>query len=91
LTESRRYALDQSHPEKMHLASERFPMNEQNLIPVSDEQAKFGREVVAAGRQIGGWIGDTLGDLPKDLVGWLVGTRVKAQREEESDRLLGRR
>jgi hypothetical protein len=51
-----------------------------SLVPISDEQAKLGREVVGAVRDGGGWVADTLGDLPKDLLGLLFGDKLKAQR-----------
>jgi hypothetical protein len=45
-------------------------MGDNNLIPISDEQAKLVR---AASE----YLADILGDLPKDLLGLLVGDRVK--------------
>jgi hypothetical protein len=53
-----------------------------SLIPISDEQAKLGQEIVGAGRDIGGYLAGILGDLPKDLVGLLIGNRVKVRRAE---------
>ena len=52
-------------------------MGENNLIPISDEQAKLVR---AASE----YLADILGDLPKDLLGLLVGDRVKAKRLERA-------
>ncbi len=52
------------------------------IIPISDEQAKLARELVTVGRDTGGYLADILGDLPKDLVGLLVGDRVKLLRAE---------
>ena len=57
-------------------------MSDGNLIPISDEQAKFGHELVQAARDAGGYFAGLLGDLPKDLVGLLIGDRVKARRIE---------
>lgn len=51
-------------------------------MPVTDEQAKLGQEIVKAGRDAGRYLADILGDLPKDLVGLLVGDRIKALRAE---------
>jgi Abortive infection alpha len=51
-----------------------------NLIPISDEQAKLGQEIVGAARDAGGYFTDLLGDLPKDLVSLLIGDRVKVRR-----------
>jgi Abortive infection alpha len=52
-------------------------MGDNNLIPISDEQAKLVR---AAGR----YLADIFGDLPKDLLGLLFGDRVKAKRLERA-------
>jgi hypothetical protein len=46
-------------------------MSADNLIPISDEQAKLVHEFL-----------DIFGDLPKDLVGLLAGDRVKVARAE---------
>jgi hypothetical protein len=53
-----------------------------SLIPISDEQAKLGQEIVRAGRDVGGWLADILDDLPKELLGLLVGDKVKVKRRE---------
>jgi hypothetical protein len=59
-------------------------MSDNSLIPMSDEQAKLGQEIAGAGRDFGQYLGDVLGDLPKDLVGLLVGDKVKAWRAKRS-------
>jgi Abortive infection alpha len=53
-----------------------------SLIPISDEQAKLGQELVKAVRDGSSYFTDILGDLPKDLIGLLIGDRVKAKRIE---------
>jgi hypothetical protein len=53
-----------------------------SLIPISDDQAKLGREIVGAGRDAGGYLADILGDLPKDLLALLIGDKVKIRRVE---------
>ena len=53
-----------------------------SFIPISDEQAKLGQELVKAVRDASGYFTDILGDLPKDLIGYLFGDRVKAKRIE---------
>jgi hypothetical protein len=58
-------------------------MADDSLIPLSDEQAKLGQELVKAVRAASGYFTDILGDLPKDLLGLLVGDRVKAKRIEK--------
>jgi hypothetical protein len=58
-------------------------MGDDSLIPISDEQAKLGQELVKAVRDGSGYFTDILGDLPKDLIGLLIGDRVKAKRIEK--------
>ena len=57
-------------------------MGDDSLIPISDEQAKLGQELVKAVRDTSGYFTDILGDIPKDLLGLLIGDRVKAKRIE---------
>ena len=62
-------------------------MGDDSLIPISDEQAKLGQELVKAVRDASGYFTDILGDLPKDLIGLLIGDRVKAKRIEKIEML----
>jgi hypothetical protein len=48
-------------------------MGDEGLIPIGDEQAKLGQELIKAARDAGSYFAGTLGDLPKDLLGLLVG------------------
>jgi Abortive infection alpha len=57
-------------------------LGDNNLIPISDEQAKLARALVEAARASGAYGTDILGDLPKDALGWLIGDRVKVKRAE---------
>ena len=57
-------------------------MGDDSLIPISDEQAKLGQDVVKAASGLAGWFADILDDFPKDLFGLLVSDRVKAKRIE---------
>ena len=57
-------------------------MSDDNLIPISDEQAKLGQQILRIGRDFGGYLADILSELPKDLVGLLAGNRVKVARAE---------
>jgi hypothetical protein len=50
-------------------------MGDDSLIPISDEQAKLGQELVKAVRDGSGYFTDLFGDLPKDLIGYLIGIR----------------
>jgi hypothetical protein len=58
-------------------------LGDDSLIPISDEQAKLGQELLKAVRDGSGYFADILGDLPRDLLGLLVGDRVKAKRIEK--------
>ena len=62
-------------------------MGEDSLMPISDEQAKLGQELIKAGSGLGGWFADIVGDFPKDLIGLLIGDWVKAKRNERIERL----
>jgi hypothetical protein len=57
-------------------------MGDNNLLPISDEQAKLGQELVKAVRDGAGYFTSILGDIPQDLIGYLVGDRLKAKRIE---------
>jgi hypothetical protein len=65
-------------------------MGDNSLIPISDEQAKLGQELVKAVRDASGYFTDILGDIPKDLIGFLIGDWVKAKRIERIERLWQR-
>jgi Abortive infection alpha len=62
-------------------------MTDGDLIPITDEQAKLAQELVKTWRDGAGYIAGILGDLPKDLIGLLVGDRVKALRAERLAKL----
>lgn len=55
-------------------------MSDGNLIPISDEQAKLGQELVKAVAGVGRYFAGILDDLPKDFLGGLIGDKVKAWR-----------
>ena len=61
-----------------------------NLIPISDEQAKLAQEIVGAGRDAGGWLANILGDIPRDTLGFLFGDKIKVKREEKSSNFTRR-
>jgi hypothetical protein len=62
-------------------------MADDSPIPISDEQAKLGQELVKAVRDGSGYFTDILGDLPKDLIGLLIGDFVRAKRVERQGKL----
>jgi hypothetical protein len=54
------------------------------MLPITDEQARLGQELVKAARESGSYIADIFGDLPRNLMGLLIGDRVKARRIENA-------
>lgn len=54
------------------------------MLPITDEEAKLGQELVKAARDSGAYLADIFGDLPRDLMGLLIGDRVKARRIENA-------
>jgi hypothetical protein len=60
-----------------------------SLIPISDEQAKLGQELVKTLRDLGSFFGRALGNTPENLVGYLFGDRLQIRRAENFIRLLG--
>jgi hypothetical protein len=61
-----------------------------SLIPISDEQAKLGREIIKAFRGLGSFLAQALGSTPEDLVAYLGGDWLRVRRRENLVRLLER-
>jgi Abortive infection alpha len=59
-----------------------------DLIPISDEQAKAIQEALKTLRGLGGFLRETFGTIPEDLVGLLGGDRLKVLRAENLARIL---
>jgi hypothetical protein len=57
-------------------------MASDKLIPISDEQAKLGQEALKTLQGLGGFLKDTFGTLPQDVVGLLGGDYLKVKRAE---------
>ena len=51
-----------------------------DLIPISDEQAKLGQEILKTLRGFGSFIRQALGSMPEDLVGYLGGDWLTVRR-----------
>lgn len=60
------------------------------LIPITDEQAKLGQEVVKALSGLGSFLGDALGSTPKDLIGYLGGDWLRLRRAKNIAEMLNR-
>lgn len=62
-------------------------MSDNSLIPMTDAQAEMVGQAIGGVREAGRYIADVLGDLPKDLVGMLLGDALKARRAERLARI----
>ena len=58
------------------------------LIPITDEQAKLGQEIVKAFRGLGSFLERALGTTPEDLVGYLGGDWLHIRRAESIIKML---
>jgi hypothetical protein len=58
------------------------------LIPISDEQAKAIQEALKALQGVGGFLKETLGTVPQDLVGYLGRDWLGVRRAENLSRIL---
>jgi hypothetical protein len=59
-----------------------------SLIPISDEQAKLGQEVLKTLRELGSFFATALGSTPEDLVAYLGGDWLRVRRAENVVRLM---
>jgi len=59
-----------------------------SLIPITDEQAKLGQEVIKAFRGLGAFLDKALGSTPEDLIGYFGGDRLRVRRAENMARML---
>lgn len=53
-----------------------------SVIPISDEQAKLGQEIVGALRGVGSFFKEALGSVPQDIIGYLGGDWLRIRRAE---------
>jgi hypothetical protein len=59
-----------------------------SLVPISDEQAKAIQEALQTLQGVGGFLKETLGTVPQDLVGYLGGDWLRVRRVENIARIL---
>lgn len=59
-----------------------------SLIPISDEQAKLGQEALKTLQGLAGFLKETFGTLPQDVVGMLGGDYLKVKRAENLYRMF---
>ena len=58
-----------------------------SIIPVSDEQAKAIQEALKTLQRFGGFVADTLGTVPQDVIGLLGADWIKVRRAENLQRI----
>lgn len=58
------------------------------LIPITDEQAKLGQEIVKAFSGLGSFLADALGSTPRDLIGYLGGDWLRFRRAENIAKMM---
>jgi hypothetical protein len=58
------------------------------LIPITDEQAKLGQEILKTFRGLGSFLERALGSTPEDLVGYFGGDRLRVRRAENIVRMM---
>jgi Abortive infection alpha len=63
-------------------------VTENILVPISDEQAKAIQEALKTLQGLGGFLKDTLGTVPSDIVGLLGGDYLKVRRAENLSRVF---
>lgn len=59
-----------------------------NLIPITDEQAKLGQEIVKAFSGMGAFVEKALGSTPSDLIGYLGGDWLRFKRAENIAKMM---
>lgn len=65
-------------------------MMDDNLIPITDEQAKLGQEIVIAFRGLGSFLQEALGSTPRDLIAYLGGDWLRFRRAENIAMMMKR-
>jgi hypothetical protein len=60
----------------------------ESLIPISDEQAKLGQDILKALRGIGSFVEKALGSTPEDLIAYLGGDWLRFRRAENLVKLF---
>ena len=54
----------------------------ESLIPITDEQAKLGQEILKTFRGLGSFVEKALGSTPEDLIAYLGGDWLRVRRAE---------
>ena len=65
-------------------------IDDASLIPITDEQAKLGQEVMRAFSDLGTFFKEALGSVPSDLVGYMGGDWLRFRRVENIAEMMKR-
>ncbi len=60
------------------------------IIPITDEQAKLGQEIVKALSGVGSFLAEALASTPRDLIGYLGGDWLRFRRAENIAKMMNR-
>jgi hypothetical protein len=58
-----------------------------DLIPITDAQTELGKAAITSAADAGGWVASILQDVPKDLIGLLVGDWLHHTRQRNLAKL----
>lgn len=61
-----------------------------SMLPITDEQAKLGQEIVGALRGVGSFFKEALGSLPQDIIGYLGGDWLRIRRAENIAEMMNK-
>jgi hypothetical protein len=62
--------------------------DDKSILPISDEQAKLGQEILKAFSGLGSFFKEALGSVPSDLIGYLGGDWLRMRRAENIARMM---
>lgn len=60
------------------------------VIPITDEQAKLGQEIVGALRGVGSFFKEALGSAPQDIIGYLGGDWLRFRRAKNIAEMMNK-
>jgi len=64
--------------------------DEISVLPITEEQAKLGQEIVGALRGVGSFFKEALGSVPQDIIGYLGGDWLRIRRAENIAEMMNR-
>jgi hypothetical protein len=61
-----------------------------SVLPITEEQAKLGQEIVGALRGVGSFLKEALGSVPQDIIGYLGGDWLRIRRAENIAEMMNK-